>query len=337
MSTIGSHVRRLALVPIAAAWLVCAPTARAQSNGALAEKLFLDGEKLMDAGQFPAACAKFADSQRLDAALGTLMHMAACHETVGRFATAWSEFTDAAAQAQKTGQMDREKYCRDHAAALDGKLQKMILEVSHPPDGTVIKLDGATLPMGVLGTEIPLDPGDHTLEVTAPRKKAWRQDKLNLGPSAVVTRVQVTLEDDPSATPGAPPAAGGTEMPAGPGPEQPAGSGNSTKRLIGFGLGGAGIVSLGIAVAEEVTSMGRSNDESKYPDGSSQRQTVADQSSAARTYAIVFGAAALVAVGAGVYLVLTSRDAPVSTPTTGVHVTPLVGRGLAGAGLDLAW
>jgi hypothetical protein len=333
-----SFLSLLAATTLAASCLV-APSARAQSNAALAERLFLDGQKLMAAGDYATACSKFADSRRLDPALGTLMHLAACHEKMGKFATAWSEFTDAAAQAQKAGQAEREKYARDRATVLDSHLQKMIIELSRPPEGTVIKLDGGVLPLGVLGTEVPLDPGDHALEVTAPGKKSWHQDKLNLGPSAVVTRVLVNLEDDPSAPP--PGLSGPTETGPHPtqGPESsvtPTSTTNTTKQVLGYGIGGAGVVSLGIAVAEEVTSIGRKNDESKYPAQSSQRQTVADQSSAAQTYAIVFGAAGAVAVGAGLYLVLTSHEAP--APRMGdVHVTPLVGRGVAGAGVDFVW
>jgi hypothetical protein len=329
---------------LATSWLLASTTAGAQSNAAIAEQLFLDGQKLMDAGHLPEACKKFADSQRLDPAIGTLMHLAACHEKAGKVATAWSEFSDVAAQAQKAGQVDREKYAREHAAALDSKLQKVIIELSHPPEGTAIHLDDAALPLGVLGTEIPLDPGDHTLEITAPRMKPWKQAKLNLGPSAVVTRVQVTLEPDPSAQGSAtgtqePNANANATLPGTPPPgEQPATSSHAMTRLIGYGVGGLGIVSLGIAVGEEVTSIGRKNDESKYPDGSPEKQTVADQSSAAQTYALVFGGVGLAAVGVGVYLILTSHDeAPAPSQSGHVVVTPLIGRGLAGAGLRAAW
>jgi hypothetical protein len=335
---IGSSFRALALTWGATTCLVAVP-AYAQSNSALAETLFLDGQKLMEAGDYPAACAKFTESQRVDPALGTLMHMAACHEKVGKVATAWSEFSDAAAQAQRSGQMDREKFARAHAQALDAKLQKMIIEVSHPAEGTVIRLDGLTLPSGVLGTEIPLDPGEHTLEVTAPHKKPWRQDKLNLGPSAVVTRVQVTLEDDA----GAPPDTGtstppGPDTTAKPSADQVSGAEYPKKRYVGFGLGVAGIASLVIGAGEEVTSAGRKSDEGKYPSGSSQRQTVGDQSSQAQTYAIIFGAAGLVAVGAGVYLVLTAHGTAPAAPVAGkLVVTPVLGPGTAGAGVSMAW
>jgi hypothetical protein len=331
------HRTRTSLFPVAiaaaiGASLLVTPVAHAQSNAAIAEQLFLDGQKLMTAQKYPEACAKFADSQRLDPAMGTLMHLADCNEKAGKLATAWSEFTDVAALAQKAGQADREKFAREHAAALAGKLQKFVIDLPNPPDGVAIKLDSVTLPAGVIGSEIPLDPGDHALEVTAPGKKTFTQ-KVNLGSATSATHVAVALENDPGAAATPPPAP--SAAPA-PGAEQTPESGGATKRLIGYLVGGAGIVSLGVAVGEEVTSIGRKNDVSKYPSGSSERQQVDDQGSQAQTYAIIFGAAGLVAVGAGVYLILTSHDSPSAAPATGkAYVTPMVGPGLAGAGLHL--
>jgi len=290
----------------------------------------------VNAGSVPEACAKFADSERLDPAIGTLMHLAACHEKMGRFASAWSEFSDVVAQAHKANQTDREKYAREHAAAIEGKLPKVVIDLPNPPQGTAVTLDGSALPLSVLGTEMPLDPGDHSLQILAPGMKPWRQPKLSVGANAVVTRWQVTLEEEaaqPSAAPSTSADAGSAAHPAAL--EHPPASGNVARRVIGYSLGGLGAVSLVVTVAEAVTSAGRSSDESKYPSGSSERQTVADQASTAQTYAIVFGAAGVVAIGAGVYFVLTARDT--SAPAARLRITPMLGRALGGATVHLDW
>ncbi len=240
-----SRFRSLVAPATLVAALIAPRGAHAQSSSALAEKLFLEGQKLMEAGD-PAACAKFADSERLDPAVGTLINLALCHEKQGKNATAWSEFTDAAAQAQKLAQHDREGFARAHATALEKKLQKMIIEVARPAPGMEVTLDGAPLPVTVLGTEIPLDPGDHELVVSAPGKKPWRQAKVSLGPSAVVTRVAVTLEDAapaPAPTVGAPSAAPPLAPPAGGSGDESNGAG---KRTAGFLVGAVGLA--GIAV-----------------------------------------------------------------------------------------
>ncbi len=323
---------RFALVALSAVWIGRSHEAHAQSNTAIAEQLFVDGEQLMKSDHVAEACGKFADSQRLDPAVGTLMHLALCHEKMGKLASAWSEFNDVAGQAQRARQHDREDFARHHAAALDPKLQKIIIELSRPPDGTAIRLDDVVLPLGVLGTEIPLDPGDHTLQVTAPGMKPWRQAKLNVGPSAVVTRVQVMLEEEavvPKALAAPVPAPSAPEVATKPPPP--------TKLIVGIGLGVLGLGSAAVGVIEGVGSAGRTSDENKYPVGdTNDRQTVANQAGELRNFAIAFGAAGAAAVGVGIYLVVTSHKQAAAPPTS-AYVSPLAGPGLAGLALHYAW
>src|SRR5687768_8531645 len=52
-------------------------------DAAAGEALFIEGRRLMKVGDRPAACAKFAESQRLDPAVGTLANLADCEEQRG--------------------------------------------------------------------------------------------------------------------------------------------------------------------------------------------------------------------------------------------------------------
>jgi hypothetical protein len=332
-----SHVRSLLVPATLVAALIAPRGADAQSNSALAEKLFLEGQKLMETGD-PAACGKFADSERLDPAVGTLVNLALCHEKQGKSATAWGEFTDAAAQAQKLSQHDREGFARAHAAALEKKLQKMIVEVARPVPGMEVTLDGAPLPITVLGTEIPLDPGDHELVVNAPGKKPWRQAKMNLGPSAVVTRVAVTLED---AAPTPAPAGGGGSTLAQPNTPPVAGSGDenngSGKRTVGFLVGAVGLA--GIAVGGVMLGLASSlSNRSDSEIAQGQVATGTNDHNAAlsdQTIGFVAGGAGIVAVGVGLFLVLTSGSGHSAPPAaTAFRVLPRVGPG--GTGLELS-
>jgi hypothetical protein len=310
--------------------------AAAQSNAAIAEKLFLDGRALMNAGKVHEACQKFADSQGADPALGTLMHLAACHEKDHRPATAWSEFTDAAEQARNSGQHDREHFAQTHAAALEKQLQKIVLDVASPVAGIEVKLDSQSLPAGVIGTEIPLDPGDHDLDVTAPGKKPWHRSGLNLGTSTTVTHVAIALENEatpaPTAVAAAPDASSPVPVAAtvGTPDEISPRTGQTAKRVAGFAAAAAGVGLLVVAGVEESTSISRKNDESKYPLplATSQRAEVADQSKTAQTYAIVFGATGVVALGVGLYLVLTAHGSPghdASAPRPTLRAAPYAG------------
>src|SRR5262249_46236771 len=57
-------------------------------QAAMAEKLFDEARQLMLGHTYDEACAKFAESERLDPAAGTLLNLAVCHEAQGRTATA---------------------------------------------------------------------------------------------------------------------------------------------------------------------------------------------------------------------------------------------------------
>lgn len=330
----------LAVAPLAAA--LASPTAaRAQSSSALADKLFLEGQKLMAEGN-PAACEKFADSERLDPALGTLINLALCHEKRGKNATAWGEFTDAAAQARRLAQHDREEFAHAHAEALEKKLQKIIVEIPNPPAGTEVRLDGTALPLTVMGTEIPLDPGDHELLVTAPGKKPWRQAKLNLGPSAVVTRVAVTLED--AGPPGAPPVEAAAPLPlrgASVEPSDVQRSGSSGQRTAGFVVGGVGIagVAVGAVMLGLASSMSHQADREvlagQVTTGTSDHDTaLSDQ-----TVGLVVGGVGIAALVVGTVLVLTggSSGDRKAGPSMALHVLPQFGPGAGGAGVGGAF
>lgn len=328
--------------------------AQSPSDAAIAEQLFRDGRTLMETGNIDGACEKFLSSQRLAPALGTQLNLALCREKQGKTATAWSLFADVEAAAERKGD-PRARIAHDHQVALAAQLKKVVIEIPSPPPGMVIKLDGTVLPPGVLGTEIPLDPGEHDLLVTAPGKKPWEQSKLALGPSATTVHVRVELEDEAAAAApaaAAPPAttadtqsqaattaATDTRGPDTPQPEQPAasGGGNDTKRTLGFVIGGAGIVALGVAGYYGLTAISRKNDESKYPAGSQGRLTVYQQASNAQTLGFVFGGIGVAALGTGLFLVLTSHgsDAPAAASTAQAWlVSPSVGPGFGGAQLQ---
>src|SRR5262245_18728599 len=63
-------------------------SARADDSAA-AQALFDQGRKLMESERWAEACPKLEESQRLDPAGGTLLHLALCREHEGRIATAW--------------------------------------------------------------------------------------------------------------------------------------------------------------------------------------------------------------------------------------------------------
>jgi hypothetical protein len=227
----------------ASAWLAPGPALAQQEGSAIAEQLFRDGRSLLEAGKIDEACEKFAASQRVSPAIGTLLNLAICREQQGRSATAWGLFADAEAQALRSGDPGRARIAHEHGASLAGQLRKIVIDLPAAPPGVVVKLDGIALPPSVLGTEIPVDPGKHDLAVTAPSKKAWERPDLDVG-SGPPLRVRVELEDAPPTPSSSPPGAAPATTP------QPSPFGSFSQRWpawIAFGVGAAGLVTGGIA------------------------------------------------------------------------------------------
>ena len=148
---------------------------RGWALAAVAEALYGQARDLMAAGKYDEACPKFAESQRLDPATGTLLNLAACHEKQGRLATAWLEYSDAQMAARRDQREDRVEYARARAQALEPKLSRLTLSLAAGADDPAlnIELDGASVGRAVVGAPTPVDPRRHTVRVSAPGKKPW--------------------------------------------------------------------------------------------------------------------------------------------------------------------
>ncbi|MEO7109268.1 MAG: hypothetical protein ABI183_02420 [Polyangiaceae bacterium] len=148
------------------------------AQAGVSEQLYREGGELMKAGKTHEACGKFAASYRADnTAVGSLLATAACHEKEGKNAAAWGEYGAVAAIAARDGQTDRQQYATDHAKALEPKLHHLVIapafDVANPPTGLAVQLDGAGFDPGAFNSQIPIDSGDHTLNVTATGKTPW--------------------------------------------------------------------------------------------------------------------------------------------------------------------
>jgi len=146
-----------------------APTT-STADKAVAEMLFFTARGLMEAGRYTEACTKLAESYRLDAASGTLLNLAVCHESEGRVASAWGEFRQALSDARKANRADREELARNSIAKLEPELPFLTIVV---PDFAKVKdleivRNGVALGSGGWGTELPIDPGKVEIVARAP-------------------------------------------------------------------------------------------------------------------------------------------------------------------------
>lgn len=135
---------------------------------AMAEALFDQGRTLLEQGKVAEACDKFAASNKLDPAPGTSLNLADCYARLGRTASAWALFVEAAADARRDGDARREKEAEERSAALEPKLAHLHLVVSQSLAGLHVDVDGEPLTAAAIGAPLPVDPGIRKLHVAAP-------------------------------------------------------------------------------------------------------------------------------------------------------------------------
>ncbi len=239
---------RAALVALVVAALAPARAARAQnaSNQAAAEALFDQGKAAMAAKNYAVACPKFFESNRLDEGIGTSLWLADCYEKNGQTASAWAQFREAAALAVKTTD-PREKVARKRAQALEPRLSRLVLSV--PPSarlpGLRVARDGGEVGPPLWGTSVPLDPGRHTVVVSAPDH---RPETLSIdirpGPGEQTLHIPVLAEP-----PSPPPPAGGVAASEPPPSSDaaPPPKGMPAQRIAAIGVVAAGVVGVALA------------------------------------------------------------------------------------------
>jgi len=319
--------------------------AQEQSDVA-ATALFDQGRKLMQQGKYADACPKLAESERLAPSGGTLLNLADCYEHTGQTASAWAAWKDAAARANAAGKSDVEKRALARAAALEPNLAKLAISVDAASDvpGLEVKRDGVKVGHAEFGVPIPVDPGTHEIDATAPNKQPF-SGKVDVAPKQANATLSVTLVDAPQAapTPAPAPATAPVPTPATPTaspatPEQPAStwSGQKTAALV---VGGVGLVGIGVGSAFGLIAKSK-NDQALQNCRTStlctqQGLNLTDDAKSAATVSTIAFVAGGVALAGGIVLWLT---APSSTPsTTGLRFVPLVGTSLGGGALSGSW
>ena len=209
------------------------------SEKAAAEALFNEGTTLMQAKSYADACAKFEASSVIEPGLGVKLWLADCYDRVGRTASAWALFSEASALAQKSGQDDRARAASERSLDLEKRLSK--LELAAPaqglPEGYSVKLDGTAIPVGSVGTALPVDPGAHSVVVEAPGfKPLTLGQQVPEGPASVKLDIPA-LEALPVAPAARAPAKNADQHEPGPAP-------GHTRRVLAYSLGGLGVLSL---------------------------------------------------------------------------------------------
>ena len=169
-----------------------APAAHAQAEDqAAARALFAEGRSLMKAGKYANACPKLEAARKLYTSAGILLNLADCHEKIGRTASAWTEFGEAAAVAKRTNRDDDAEEATRRQTALEPSLPRFTIRVAHAVPGLGVKRDGAPIAPAAWGAALPVDPGAHEIRAEAVGFEPW------IGSATVSTPGQVVTVDVP--------------------------------------------------------------------------------------------------------------------------------------------
>ena len=330
---------RVSVCSLVAAAITCAwvapAAAQAPGDAAMAESLFREGKRLSGEHKYGEACPRFEESFKLDHGLGTLLNLASCHESDGKLASAWAEFSEAVSQAKRQGDADRAQLAEDHMKALEPKLAHVSVSLAPGASvaGLVIKLDSHEVSQAALGVQIPVDPGKHSLEASAPGKQSYSQ---TFETPAVATLLAVTvpaLQDAPvtgappavapvapaaSVTPSAAPAAAPAPAPA------PAPSSGSHTGVIVSGVATGAFVAATV-VTGILYSGKRSDFNSANKSTDSTRFDKRDSAATLGTVNLVCAGGALVSAGVLVYFLATSGSHEAApTASAGLGIVPLI-------------
>lgn len=313
-------------VPWMAALVVAVVASNAAADGkdpAAADALFREGREAMKRGDYAAACPRFAESQRLDPAGGTVLNLAECESKMGRLASAWQHYQEAA-DTLPAGDPRRD-HAKAQAAALDKRLPRLVVRLQpDAPAGTKVQRDGVEWSSVALGSALPVDPGRHVITVTSPGHADSRievilseaeRKELSVTAGAVLDtgdkRGLGAQADAPAASTNATRADATSR-----------GSGGRTWAYVAGGVGAAGLV---VATISGLMLMSKNKTIDSHCDADKTCDDAGlDAASGAKGLVpinTVSWVVAVAGIGTGTYLFLTSgpsEKATTGTPTTGL-------------------
>ncbi len=306
---------------------------------AAVEVVFAAAKKLVKEGRFNEACPKFEEAERIDPTPGTLLNLGDCYRdsTPPRTASAWGAYQQAGILAGKRDDAARVEAATQRARAIEPVLSRVIISPAPAARiaGLEVKWDGKLFGEGSWGTAIPVDSGDHTIEATAPGKKAWT-GKVAVRVNGGTMTAEVPAFADAPAAAAIPPVA--TPAPAGWAPQ----------RTVGIAVGAAGLV--GIVVGSVFGARAMSADSASHAHCLAPDYTRCDpqgqelgkdafSAATASTVGFLLGGAGVIGGVVTFLTAPTTGSAPKKSTSRawGVEARPLVSAQVGGLVVSGAW
>ncbi|MCX5742279.1 MAG: hypothetical protein NT062_07265 [Proteobacteria bacterium] len=275
-----------------------------------ADALFKKGKKLLDQKRYAEACEAFESSDKLDASIGTKLNAAKCFEDWGKLATSlrWYRAAEKAATEAKDERLAK---IHEHLVEVDGDTPRLTLRTAKDADtSVVVLLDGAP---AKLDETIEVDPGAHVVEY--PTEGGAMKKKVVPVERGGASDVKLDL---PKRRPGqvVPP----RPKPVGepvvtPPPKVELDDPGKSRRILGYGLGGLGVVGVGVSTYLTLSARGDYRDAlASHCGGSStncdtQGLSITHDARTKANIATVVFSAGLLAIAGGVVLYVLAPKA----------------------------
>lgn len=147
-------------------------SALAQDREADAERLFREGQKLLEERRYGEACPKFEAAYRKDGQLGTLLNLAFCHKEQGAIWYAWLEFREAEVKATEQNRTDRRDFAKGQLPALEKSLAKLVVDNPKNVPLVEVLVEDKKIPEAEKGAPFAAEPGQRKLTFRAKGKKS---------------------------------------------------------------------------------------------------------------------------------------------------------------------
>lgn len=326
--------------------------APASPDASRAEALFQEGKSLLEQGNFSEACDRLSKSDTLDPAISTLGLLAACHEQLGRVATALREYRETAKRAEAAGD-SRAEFARKRAAELEPKVPALTIRATSSAPSMEVFLAFERLTADKIGAPIPVDPGGYEIIARAPGMRELRWTiAVKEGAKLVIDLPALVPPDGPPYPPSATSAGDAATKPhpsASPPPPvalpppsaAPPPSGLSTRQIAAIIAGGVAVVGVGVGSGFGISAMNKNLKSESIATSCATRaaceegKTLRDEAFQAATISTVgFGATAVGAAMAIILVALPSGSPKASTKDEAsrhLWIAPQIGAGEGGA------
>ncbi|HET8938904.1 MAG TPA: tetratricopeptide repeat protein [Polyangiales bacterium] len=303
---------------------------RTGSDPEQAKTLFFEAKKLREAGQLAAACATYQRSLSLNPTLGTLLNLGWCERERGHVVTAHDYYRRAEVLATLIGDTKRREGAHAEAAALAPLRATLWLRLPNSSADLEVRIDDVPQPREVWSHPMFIDAGEHSVSIRAPEHEPFKESvRVQNGVRAVL------LVPDLQRLPAAPlvaaePAPKPSTMVS---PEvlalhqsrQRQQQELGAMRIAAFGVGGAGVVSLGVGLLFGQLAKNANDDSQQYcrMSCSDQGRMLRETAFSHATRSTVLSVAGGVALASGVALWLLAPAPDVSPgPTLALALAP---------------